>query len=187
MKFTELLFFMFAFMTIVLSLGVVFFKQQVSAAVCLVLSFLSMFPIWLMLGAEFLSLSLVLVYVGAVLVLFLFVLMMIDFHKTITGYGNSLWHLATGLFVLGIAGLFYQEWQGINLGINESSEHNVVELAKLIFSNFLIEFILAGVILLLAIVASIVLAYRGSKNRLGQNIETQLQASKANRLRLMND
>ena len=135
MSFIDLLFFMFASMATVLALGVVFLKEQVSAAVCLVITFLAMFPIWLMLGAEFLSLSLVLVYVGAVLVLFLFVLMMIDFHKTIALSGLNLWTIAAIILTSGIMGLFYTELIRVEQQIHYSDENNVIALAKIIFSR----------------------------------------------------
>ncbi|WP_251358364.1 NADH-quinone oxidoreductase subunit J [Kangiella sp. TOML190] len=168
-------------------------KNSVQAVLCLVLTFFSTAALWLLLEAEFLAITLVLVYVGAVTVLFLFVVMMldVDFAALKQGFAK---HLPLGLLVgLALFGGIYWVVRSQVFGsevIAEPAKHeqgysNVEELGRLLYGEYFYPFEIAGVILLVAIIAAISLTFRGRRERKGQSIPAQHKVLKEERLKIV--
>jgi NADH-quinone oxidoreductase subunit J len=163
----------------------------VHAALFLVLAFCSSAGIWMLLEAEFLAITLVLVYVGAVMVLFLFVVMMLDINLVKLREGFWRW------FPFGavLAGLMVFEMIWV-LGARQTSDtvtaishpagySNTKELGRLLYTNYVYPFEIAAVILLVAMVAAIALTLRRRSGVKSQKIADQVQVKSADRIRIV--
>jgi len=193
MSFQVIVFYSFAAWLIFAALMVVSSKHSVKAALFLVLSFASASAIWLLLEAEFLAISLIVVYVGAVMVLLLFVVMMldVDYAALRQGFVKKL------PIALLIAIAFFAVLYGfITSGVFSSENYaapvakaadysNIKALGRVLYTEYFIAFEIAAVILLVAIIAAIALTFRGRRNRKTQNISKQLEANKQNRLKVV--
>lgn len=193
MTFQVIVFYSFAAWVIFSALMVITSKNSVKAALFLVLTFASASAIWLLLEAEFLALSLIVVYVGAVMVLLLFVVMMmdIDYAALRQGFVRKL-PLAI-ITSFGFFGLLYYfithgEFGPANFAQPEphgSDYSNIKEIGRILYTDYVIAFELAAVILLVAIISAIALTFRGRKHRKAQVISKQLEANKRNRLKVV--
>ncbi len=190
----KLLFYFFAAVLIFSALRVVSAKNPVHAVLFLIMAFFTSAALWLLLQAEFLSIVLVLVYVGAVMVLFLFVVMMLDVNFEEVR-GEFVRYLPVGI-VVGVViiteivlVITRASFDGGKEIIKQASHvegySNVKELGKLLFTEYLFAFELAALVLLVAIVAAIVLTTRKSSSILRQNISKQVNTQAADRLKLI--
>ena len=186
-------FFIFSALLIFTSIKVISSSNPVLSAINLVFSFFLSAVLWLLLGAEFLSIILVLVYVGAVMVLFLFVVMMLDINiaRKKAAY-IKYFPLGLGVFIifnLLIIYFFVNTFENINYdavnNINIISESNTENLGYLLFTEYILEFEIAGLILLLCIIAAIVLTYRKNPDNKFQNPSKQIEVSKKDRLKVI--
>ena len=186
-------FFIFSALLIFTSIKVISSSNPVLSAINLVFSFFLSAVLWLLLGAEFLSIILILVYVGAVMVLFLFVVMMLDINiaRKKAAYIQYL-PLGLGVFIifnLLIIYFFINTFENINYNavnnINIISESNTENLGYLLFTEYILEFEIAGLILLLGIIAAIVLTYRKNPDNKFQNPSKQIEVSKKDRLKVI--
>ena len=157
------------------------------------LAFFTAAGIWLLLEAEFLAIALVLVYVGAVMVLFLFVVMMLDINldKLREGFWNAL------PIALPVGGLMAVEMVMIvgvrNFGADKvlappahpADYSNTAELGRVLYTDYLLPFELASVVLLVAIVAAIALTLRDRKDSKSMNPAKQVLVKKEDRLRII--
>jgi NADH-quinone oxidoreductase subunit J len=175
------------------ALKVITTRNPVHAALWLVLAFFSASDLWLLLYAEFLAVALVLVYVGAVMVLFLFVVMMLDinFDELREGFWRHL-PLAGGigaLMALEMAMVLASREFGLESapgpGAPPPGYSNTKELGRLLYTDYVFPFELAAVVLLVAIVAAIALTLRRRKQTRYQDPSEQLAATKAGRLRIV--
>ncbi len=170
MEFKTVLFYAFSALLVIAALKVITDKNPVHAALFLVLSFFSAAAIWMLLKAEFLAIVLVLVYVGAVMVLFLFVVMMLDINldKMREGFWGYLPFAAVigVLIVLEMSAVLLQAfWTPDSQGIAPVNNiGNTKELGKLIYTQYVYAFEIAAAILLLAIVAAVALTLRKRKD-----------------------
>ena len=191
MSFFDVVFYLFAVITTLAGLGVIVARNPVHAALFLVLAFCSAAGIWMLLEAEFLAITLVLVYVGAVMVLFLFVVMMLDINLVKLREGFWRWFPFGAL----LAGLMVFEMVWV-LGSRQTSEvssavvhaadySNTKELGRLIYTQYVYPFELAAVLLLVAMVAAIALTLRRRAGVKTQNIAEQVKAKKSDRLRIV--
>ena len=184
-----ILFYGFGFVLLASALGVVLVRNPVHAALWLVLSFFTAAALWLLLYAEFLAITLVLVYVGAVMVLFLFVVMMLDINVDLMREG--FWkHLPIALIVgLLMAGeMAALAWRGASSSAPAAVAPMVSNTKLLgvdVYTNYLYPLQIAGVILLVAIIAAIALTLRTRKQTKYQDPAVQLSAHKADRLRIV--
>jgi len=191
--FPAVLFFVFAAVLICAALGVILARNPVHCALLLVLCFFNSAVIWLLLDAEFLGIVLVLVYVGAVMVLFLFVVMMLDINiedvrKSLAGY----WPLAVavaGFVVFAIINVVVVRHLG---GVTFKTapplpEHysNTRALGTVLFTRYAYPAELAACILLVASVAAIILTLRPRIGRKPQDIGKQVAARARDRVRLV--
>lgn len=179
------LFDIFAGLALLAAGTVIFAKNPVRAVLSLILTFFATAVTWLLLGAEFLAIALVLVYVGAVMVLFLFVVMMLDINFAALRARFTKW-LSIGLLLTAITVTLMLHLMQISSFMHPQNKiSTVAELGELIFTKYLLQFEIAGVVLLVAIIAAIGLIYRGPRDRKQQNISQQIQATPAQRLRLV--
>ena len=191
MNFETIVFYMFAALIVFAALRVITARNPVHAVMFLVLAFISSAGIWLLLEAEFLAITLVLVYVGAVMVLFLFVVMMLDINMI--RLRGGLWRWV--LFGAALAGLMAFEMIWV-LGSAETSSgmapikhaadySNTKELGRLIYTDYVYPFEIAAVLLLVAMVAAIALTLRRRKDVKSQVVSDQIAVKKSDRLRIV--
>lgn len=182
-------FYIFSSIAIFSSILVVLSKNTVKAVLFLILSFVATACLWLLLEAEFLAVILVLVYVGAVIVLFLFVVMMIDQESEIKKIGVSKYSpiiMCTSLFMLIILlSLMNPYTYGSDILMPEikGSGNNVKILGTLLYTKHLFVFEIAGILLLVGMIAAIAISFRGKQDRLDQDVSEQISVTSADRLR----
>ncbi len=192
---TAILFYAFSAVLVVAALGVITSRNPVHAALFLVLSFASSAVLWLLMQAEFLAIVLVLVYVGAVMVLFLFVVMMLDVNiaqmrEGFTRYA-PLGTVVAVLVVVEIASVVWVKQLGVEqtapavLATGAEGYSNTRALGELLYTKYLYPFELAAVLLLLAIVAAITLTMRQRRGAKQQNIAAQVAVRPQDRVRLV--
>jgi NADH-quinone oxidoreductase subunit J len=189
--FEAIVFYIFAAILLFAALRVITTRNPVHSALFLVLAFFNAAAIWLLLHAEFLAVTLVLVYVGAVMVLFLFVVMMLDVNldKLREGFWR---YLPIGALV----GIAIAAEMGLLLWVNFSETtmvapelpagySNTKELGRVIYTDYVYPFELAAVLLLVAIVAAIALTMRRRKDTKYQNPALQSKVRREDRVRLV--
>lgn len=188
----SLVFYLFAGISVLAALRVITARNPVHAALFLVLAFFSMAGIWMLLEAEFLAITLVLVYVGAVMVLFLFVVMMLDINLEKLREGFWRWFPIGGL----LAAFMVFEMITV-LGAKKTAEvgsvalkhtvdySNTKELGRLIYTQYVYAFELAAVILLVAIVAAIALTLRSRRVSHKQDPSKQVMVKSTDRVRII--
>ncbi|MDP9109855.1 MAG: NADH-quinone oxidoreductase subunit J [Pseudomonadota bacterium] len=170
MEFKTALFYAFSTILVIAALKVITDRNPVHSALFLVLSFFSAAALWMLLKAEFLAIVLVLVYVGAVMVLFLFVVMMLDIN--VDKLREGFWGYLPFAMVVGVlivlemsAVLLHAFWTPDNqVPVAANNIGNTKELGKLIYTEYVYAFEIAAVILLLAIVAAVALTLRKRKD-----------------------
>jgi NADH-quinone oxidoreductase subunit J len=191
MTFQAFTFYAFAVILIFAALRVITTRNPVHAALWLVLSFFTAAGIWLLLQAEFLAITLVLVYVGAVMVLFLFVVMMLDVNfDSLRQHFRS--YLPIGAAV-GALVLFEMALVIADSAIGRTAVapppptgSNTKALGQLIYVDYVYPFEIAAVVLLVAIVAAISLTHRERKERKHQDPAAQVRVRREDRVRLIN-
>jgi NADH-quinone oxidoreductase subunit J len=189
----EILFWVFASILAVSALAMITVRNPVHAALLLVLCFFTSAAIWLLLEAEFLAVVLVLVYVGAVMVLFLFVVMMLDInieevHARVTRYA-FLGGIVAGVVVFEIVAVVWTSSLGTPVdqavAPHAADYSNTAELGKLLYTEYVYPFELAAVLLLIAIVAAISLTMRKRAGLKLQNIAKQVAVRREDRVRII--
>jgi len=189
--FKTLMFLAFAVVLIIAALGVITARNPVHAALFLVLSFFSAAAIWMLLKAEFLSIALVLVYVGAVMVLFMFVVMMLDINldKLREGFWSYLPLAAIIGFIIVVemASVLIKTFLIPDASVPPAPAGtiNTKVLGKLIFTDYVYAFEIAAVILLVAIIAAVALTLRQRKDTKAQNPGKQIAVRRADRVRMV--
>lgn len=193
MSFQEVVFYLFS-LTLLLSAGaVVLARNTVHSALFLVLTFFTTSAIWLLLEAEFLAITLILVYVGAVMVLFLFVIMMldVDLAKLKEGF---IQYLPIGVLVvlvmsaemIMVVGSSKFGTDAYPLPVPKAADYsNTKDLGSVLYTEYVLQFELAAVILLVAIIAAIALTLRRRPNTKYQSPAKQVMVKKADRLRIV--
>ncbi|MFC4308217.1 NADH-quinone oxidoreductase subunit J [Steroidobacter flavus] len=194
MSITEILFYAFSGVLLVSAVGVISSRNPVHAALFLVFSFFNSAVLWMLLEAEFLAIVLVLVYVGAVMVLFLFVVMMLDINVAQVKEGFTryapLGILIALIVVAEIGSVVYvkslgQEVTPVTAVAAQEGYSNTGALGELLYSKYLYPFELAAVILLLAIVAAIVLTMRKRAGLKQQDVGAQVSVRAQDRIRIV--
>lgn len=194
MSFQEIVFYLFSAVLLLSALRVITAKNPVHAALFLVLAFFTSSGLWLLLQAEFLAITLVLVYVGAVMVLFLFVVMMlnIDFETLRHGFWKH-FPLAVLVAVIVAAELVLvlinpeTKLDSFQAAVPLAADaSNVKTLGMLIYTQYLLPFELAAVLLLLAIISAIALTMRPKKgDRKYIDPADQVRVRRADRIRMV--
>ena len=194
MSFIEIIFYVFASILVLTSLGVILFKNPVYSAISLILSFITSAALWLLLQAEFLAIVLILVYVGAVMVLFLFVVMMLNIDDVMrTSKFNKMAPFALFIGLIIVAELITLIWfrsdqfsmVSVATGVLDSSVSNTTLLGTTLFTDYLYLFEIAGFILLLAIIVSISLTMRRREGLKRQIVSEQINIDQTKRMKLV--
>jgi NADH-quinone oxidoreductase subunit J len=194
MSIVEILFYLFSLVLIAAAVGVITARNPVHCALFLVLAFFNSAVIWLLMEAEFLAIVLLLVYVGAVMVLFLFVVMMLDINvaKMREGFTRyaPLGILVAALVVVEIGSVVWVK----NLGgaapeaaasVAVEGYSNTRALGELLYTKYLYPFELAAVLLLVAIVAAIALTMRHRTGLKAQDVGAQVSVRAKDRVRIV--
>ncbi|MAF30591.1 MAG: NADH:ubiquinone oxidoreductase subunit J [Magnetococcales bacterium] len=179
----DILFFMFASILLAGSLGVVLSKNPMYSVLFLVLSFFNAAGLFLLIGAEFLGLLLMMVYVGAIAVMFLFVLMTVDMTQQDDDGKRSPLFVTLVLVTGGV--LLFEIIISILAGVasntrlsefvaTQSDVQNIVQLGQVLFTNYVYPFIAVSMILLVGMVGAIVLTHRKREGALKQDISEQI-------------
>jgi NADH-quinone oxidoreductase subunit J len=188
-----IIFYVFAFMTVTTATVVVTVRNPINAALFLVLTFFTSAVIWMTLEAEFLAITLVLVYVGAVMVLFLFVVMMLDINiaRMREGFSRVLpLGIVVAVIMLALmwtvvtSDVFSLESLG-NPAPKDAAFSNTKALGSVLYTDYVFAFEIAAVILLVAIVAAISLTKRKRLHTKYQNPSDQIKVRKEDRLRIV--
>ncbi len=198
MSFPEILFYVFSAVLVMSAIGVITARNPVHSALYLVFAFFNSAVIWMLLEAEFLAIILVLVYVGAVMVLFLFVVMMLDVNVEELRSGFTkfapLGVLIALIVVAEIAAVVWlKSSDTLPLGASSVSSpavyaadySNTKALGVLLYTEYLYPLQLAGAILLIAIVAAIVLTMRKRVGQKLQDISAQVAVNAKDRVRIV--
>jgi len=191
MDFQTLVFFFLSAILIFAGMRVITARNPVHAALHLILAFFTCGGIWALLQAEFLAIAIILVYVGAVMVLFLFVVMMLDIN--IDRIRQGFWsYLPLGVLL----GVLMVLEMGLVLGSKyfqvpaaeafvKDAPSNVKSLGALMFSEYVYPFELASIILLVGMIAAIVLTHRGPKKTKNTDPSKQVFVKAKDRLRVL--
>jgi NADH-quinone oxidoreductase subunit J len=192
MEFKTFMFYMFAVIMLFASLRVITARNPVHAALYLVLAFFNAAGIWMLLQAEFLAILLVMVYVGAVMVLFLFVVMMLDIDlvRLRSGFwsylplGGMIGLLMVAEMALVLGGKYFgaEALPGQSLPDGYS---NTKELGRLLYTEYVYPFELASVILLVGIIAAVMLTLRQRKDTKYQKPSKQIAVRREDSVRLV--
>ena len=191
MNFETIMFYAFSALIVFAGLRVITARNPVHAVLFLVLTFISCAGIWILLEAEFLAITLVLVYVGAVMVLFLFVVMMLDINIEQLRKGFWQW-LPLGALLAALIGvqmvwvLGADEISAGTTAVKHAADYsNTKELGRLIYTDYVYPFEIAAVLLLLAMVAAIALTLRRRRDTKRQDVSKQLKVRKQDRVRIV--
>ena len=189
----KLIFYIFAAIMVFGATMVISVRNPVRAALFLVLTFFASAAIWMLLEAEFLAITLVLVYVGAVMVLFLFVVMMLDIntarlkegfiHYLPIGIGVGIILVVMLVYVVGPTNFGHGEWTEMKRHAADYS--NTQELGRVLYTVYVYPFEIAAVILLVAIVAAIALTLRKRPATKYQNPDSQISVKREDRVRVV--
>jgi len=191
--FTSILFYAFAALVVIAAIGVITARNPVHCSLFLVFAFITSAVIWLLLEAEFLAVTLLVVYVGAVMVLWLFVVMMLDIDLAKLKQGFTRYApLGVLIALIVIAQIGLVVWVR-NLGLEPGTPpvpkpagySNTAELGELLYTQFLYPFEVAAVILLVAIVAAITLTMRRRPGQKVQDINRQVAVRARDRIRIV--
>jgi len=190
MDFAQIAFLAFAAMATIAAAGVITVRNPVHAALLLVLTFFSVACTWIISGAEFLGIALVLVYVGAVMVLFLFVVMMLDIDVAPLREG-FVRYLPVGLAVAVVMLAEMLALIGVRAAIatpfadNAGDIPNTTWLARALFTDFMLPFEVAAVILTVAVIAAVMLTLRRRAGARHQDPSEQARVRAGDRIRMV--
>jgi NADH-quinone oxidoreductase subunit J len=184
-------FYLFATLTIAPALAVIFARNPVHSVLWLILAFFNAAGLMLLVGAEFIAMLLVIVYVGAVAVLFLFVVMMldIDFASLRRGFTANLpFGIIVAIVLLGEIFVANSAWKAGPMisghAIPAVTQPNIVAIGQLLYSRYLFAFEIAGLILLVAMIGAIVLTHRSRGDLRTPKASRQLRRRPSEAVRL---
>jgi NADH-quinone oxidoreductase subunit J len=191
----KLVFYMFSALLIGSSTMVIVSRHSVRAAFYLIVAFCASAVLWMLLEAEFLALLLIFVYVGAVMTLFMFVVMMLNLDKEAVQekfvrylpFAVVVVALMVGVLVFAVKPGHLGDLSVAMKAHHAADYSNTKVLGMLLYTRYVYAFELAAVILLIAIVASIGLTHREKSNNKRQRVDLQLEANKKDRLVVITD
>jgi NADH-quinone oxidoreductase subunit J len=195
MEFTTVLFYIFALLLTVSGLKVITSRNPVGSALFLVLAFFNAAAIWMLLEAEFLAILLVLLYVGAVMVLFLFVVMMLDINLDVLRRDFKRFvPMATvvgAIIVVETALILWHGYGATSTPVRDaaaagaSAVPNTYLIGKVIYTDYMFAFEVAGLVLLVSIIAAIALTARKGKDSKRQTVSEQVKVRAKDRVRIV--
>ena len=182
-------FFLFSAFLVTTCIFVIFSKNPVNSVLFLVLAFLNSTFLFILIGAEFVGIILAIVYIGAVAILFLFVVMMLDIQKVTLMLNIKKYIPIAAVFAsIILAEIIYPtvyKTNKVNPDVITKYDNNTEQIGDVLYTKYFIDFQLSGIVLLLAMIGAIVLThvYRPSIKR--QNIDKQNTTSSTNRVQLV--
>jgi len=184
-------FYLFAGLAVISALGVVLSRNTVHSVMFLIFCFFNAAGLFFLLDAEFIGIILILIYVGAVMVLFMFVVMMLEVNFASLREGMSRYLPVGGVIalvllveIIAAAGSGVFSPTGIpDPGHAAQELNNTVEIGKLLYTRYLLGFEIAAIVLLVALVGAVVLTLRSRKDAKYQNISRQVNVRPEDRLR----
>jgi len=191
MEILNIIFYTFSLVSILAASQVVISRNPVKSVLSLVLCFFSTAILWMLCESEFLSIVLILVYVGAVMVLFLFVVMMLDVKISFLKEGFIKYlPLGISIGVLFVLGIVYSITYNTIISCKTFAAYpenynNVKTLGEVLFTEYLYPFEISGIILLVAMIAAISLTFRGSQTRKHQDVTNQIKVQSKERIKLV--
>ncbi len=195
MSFELIAFYAFALVTTLAAGAVITVRNPVHAVLSLILTFFSTACLWLLLQAEFLGIALVLVYVGAVMILFLFVVMMLDINITPIREGFARYFpvamVVAAVMLFEMVGLIGVQGSHASASLSASDPaaaahmSNLQWLGQALFTRFMLPFEIAAVILTVAIVVAVMLTLRRRTGTKTQNPSRQVMVRREDRVRLI--
>lgn len=195
MSFELIAFYAFALVTVLSATSVITRKNPVHAVLSLILTFFSTACLWLLLQAEFLGVTLVLVYVGAVMILFLFVVMMLDINMTPIREGFARYFpvamVVAAVMLFEMLGLVLAQGgpEGAPLSATDPAAaaglSNIQWIGQALFTRFMLPFEIAAVILTVAIVVAVMLTLRRRQGTKTQDPSRQVMVRREDRVRLV--
>jgi len=194
MSFELIAFFAFALVTVLSAAAVITVRNPVHAVLSLILCFFSTACLWLLLQAEFLGIVLVLVYVGAVMILFLFVVMMLDMNMTPMREGFARYFpvamVVAAVMLFEVVGLVLARQSSVAAILPATDPalaagSNIAWLARSLFTTFMLPFEIAAVILTVAIVVAVMLTLRRRAGTKHQDPARQVTVRREDRIRLV--
>jgi NADH-quinone oxidoreductase subunit J len=193
MSFEQIVFYFFSAVVVLSAGAVITVRNPIHAALFLVLAFFSSAALWLLLEAEFLAIALVLVYVGAVMVLFLFVVMMLDINTAVLREGFARFLPVGALVALVTIVVMTMAVGGDYFGLDKvaapermaADVSNTRMLGEQLYTVYVYPFEIASVILLVAIVAAIALTLRRRPGTRYQKVEEQVAVRREDRVRMV--
>ena len=182
-------FYIFAAFLVMTCLSVLFSKNPVNSVLFLVLAFLNSTFLFILIGAEFVGIILAIVYIGAVAILFLFVVMMLDIQinslvLNVKRY-TPLAVLFAGIILAEIIYLSVFKSNNPSLNLISKYENNTEQIGNVLYTDYFLEFQLSGIVLLLAMIGAIVLTHVYKPTIKRQNIEKQNTTTSKDRVRLV--
>ena len=192
MEFKTFIFYLLAAFSVFAAVRVVTARNPMHAVLFLVLAFFNVAGLWLLLQAEFLAMALIMVYVGAVMVLFLFVVMMLDINieRMRQGFWNylPLGGTIAALMVAEMALVLSGKYFGLDAlpgQVAPADYSNTKELGRLLFTNYVYPFELASVVLLVGIIAAVMLTLRRRDDVKHLKPAQQVAVKASDRLRIV--
>ena len=195
MSFELIAFYAFALVTVLAAGAVITVRNPVHAVLSLILTFFSTACLWLLLQAEFLGIVLVLVYVGAVMILFLFVVMMLDLNMTPIREGFARYFpvalVVAAVMLFEMVGLIGAKGSQVSSTLSETDPAAAANLSNLewigqaLFTRFMLPFEIAAVILTVAIVVAVMLTLRRRVGTKTQDPSRQVTVRREDRVRLI--
>ena len=190
-----IIFFVFSSLLIISAIGVVTVNNPVKSAIYLVFAFFTSAVLWFLLNAEFLAIILILVYVGAVMVLFLFVVMMLDINiselkEGFVNYfpiGFIVFLITTVLLITFFQTQFVDVDKNIINEIKIISDDNTKNLGYLLYTEYILAFEISAMILLLGIVSAITLTHQKNPANKYQIPSEQINIKKEDRIKIIKD
>ena len=190
-----IIFFVFSSLLIISAIGVVTVNNPVKSAIYLVFAFFTSAVLWLLLNAEFLAIILILVYVGAVMVLFLFVVMMLDINiselkEGFVNYlpiGSIVFLITTVLLITFFQTQFVDVDKNIINEIKIIGDDNTKNLGYLLYTEYILAFEISAIILLLGIVSAITLTHQKNPANKYQIPSEQVNVKKEDRIKIIKD
>lgn len=183
MSIVDIFFYLFSLVMIAAGTVVICARNMVHSVLCLILAFFNAAGLFILLRAEFIAMLLVIVYVGAVAVLFLFVVMMLDIKiKSITNYYSAMIIgaiLCVEFGILAIGGL----WSAYNNQIIETTTPQTESIGLVLYTKYFYPFQLSGIILLVAMIGAITLTLR-QRDAIKQNIRNQIHRTRSQSIEL---
>lgn len=193
MNFTIFLFYCFSFVLVSSALVVVSTRNMVNAVIFLILAFFNVAGLFIILGAEYIAMLLIVVYVGAIAVLFLFVVMMLDIDTKITQTINRRKPLITMIIIVIMSELFLiTKFSNLNFGSSKlpfptpQNISNTLAIGKILYTDFILPFQISGAILFVAMIGAIILTMKSEKRYIRkQQISSQVYRTKNQSLEIV--